>query len=139
VICTSTGAELSQKECLRNGASAELTGAERVPGSPRSGVWFVAAAPESAARLIKQAGLSNPSTASRPRPPYVLALRQPSRTILPTPPHTCQSHPKLHQRERWLFKFRSKANNAVSSTRIEHVENRVVYCATGTEIYISAG
>jgi hypothetical protein len=27
----------------------------------------------------------------------------------------------------------------VSSTGIEHVVNRVVYCATGTEIYISAG
>jgi hypothetical protein len=28
---------------------------------------------------------------------------------------------------------------SVSSTGIEHVVNRVVYCATGTEIYISAG
>jgi hypothetical protein len=27
----------------------------------------------------------------------------------------------------------------VSSTGVEHVVNRVVYCATGTEIYISAG
>jgi hypothetical protein len=27
----------------------------------------------------------------------------------------------------------------VSSTRIEHVVNRVLYCATGTEFYISAG
>jgi hypothetical protein len=29
--------------------------------------------------------------------------------------------------------------SAVSSTGIEHVVNRVVYCATGTKIYISAG
>jgi hypothetical protein len=29
--------------------------------------------------------------------------------------------------------------SVVSSTGIEHVVNRVVYCATGTEIYISAG
>jgi hypothetical protein len=28
---------------------------------------------------------------------------------------------------------------SVSSTAIEHVVNRVVYYATGTEIYISAG
>jgi hypothetical protein len=33
--------------------------------------------------------------------------------------------------------FRRRA--LVSSTGVEHVVNRVVYCATGTEIYISAG
>lgn len=38
-----------------------------------------------------------------------------------------------------LFGFVGVTLVGVSSTGIEHVVNRVVYCATGTEIYISAG